>query len=325
MSTVAAEAIKRKMERRGLELDPTTNEWVPKGGIAAAPQDGGEPQSLGNQPAQGVEDRLQQPAAPQEPDWKAEHDKLQQQMNALMGRVAPAQRDADTFRNLYETSTREKQELADRMNALQTQLEEARTTGQRKSIEAQIDELLDEEDRETIDPAVLKIMGKLTAGLFSKQNASDPTATIEQVLAQREQKATDTYRRGLMADPERGVSRIVSLSQDAKFMNYVSDHPELDSTINNFLTANDRTAIDRYAKATDRLLAAYEDSQKAPKPPTRASDPAGSQTLAAALERQPRQRLSEEEVRKLTTEYKMHVRNRNHQKAAAVMAQLENL
>ena len=311
MSTAAAEAIKRKMERRGLELDPATNEWVPKAG------------ANGEQPAQEPEQN--EPEAQDGTDWKAEHDKVQQQLNALMGRVAPAQRDADTFRNLYETSAREKQELADRMNSLQAQLDEARTAGQRKSIEAQIEDLLDDDDRDAVDPAVLKIMGKLTAGLFSKQNASDPTTAIEQALAQREQKATEAYRRGLMADPDRGVSRIVSLSQDAGFMTYVSEHPELDITINSFLTASDKAAIDRYAKATDRLLAAYEDSRKAPKPAARASDPKGSQTLAAALERQPRQRLSEEEVRKLTAEHKMHVRNRNHQKAAAIMAQLEAL
>lgn len=320
MSTVAAEAIKRKMERRGLVLDPATNEWVPKSGAPSDEQPGDKPEQLQTEYVE-----KQEPAAQDSTDWKAEHDKLQQQMNALLGRVAPAQRDADTFRNLYETSAREKQELADRMNTLQAQLDEARTTGQRKSIEAQIEDLLDEEDREAIDPAVLKVMGKLTAGLFSKQNASDPTSTIEQVLAQREQKTTEAYRRGLMADPDRGVSRIVSLSQDAGFMTYVAEHPELDITINSFLTAGDKAAIDRYAKATDRLLAAYEDSRKAPKQATRASDPKGSQTLTEALERQPKAKLSEEEVRKLTAEHKMHVRNRNHQKAAALMAQLEAL
>jgi hypothetical protein len=317
-NTAAAEAIKRKMERRGLVLDANTNEWVAKD------QPVGEAQGVENTSAP-VEP--EQAAVSDQPtvDWKAEHDKIQQQMNALMGRVAPAQRDADTFRNLYETSAREKQELADQMNALRSQLEDAKTVRERKSIEAQIEDLLDDDDRDSVDPAVLKIMGKLTAGLFSKQMSSDPTATVEQVLAQREQKATEAHRRGLMADPDRGVSRIVALSQDAAFLTYVTDHPELDITINSFLTATDKAAIDRYAKATDRLLAAYEDSRKAPSQAARASDPKGSQTLAAALERQPQRKLSEEEARRLANTYKMHVRNGDKQKAAAVMAQLEEL
>ena len=328
MLTVAQQHAANKLRRRGLkqlesgEIVPMTDEEKADGSAVDTPAT--ETQAA----VETTEDNV---PAPQDNEWKNRFEKLEADHKALLGRMAPAQRDADTFRSLYETSSQElsrtREELSTQLNDLTAQLNAAQTAKQQRSIQEEIDALLDDDDKQNVDPAVLAVIRKVAGASFSKRAPEvDHRAIVQRELAEREHQSAESYRRGLLNDPAREVGNISKWSQDPEFLDYCLEHPEVDTTIENFLKASSTANIDRFAKATDRLITAYKATKSAPVV-TRVADPKGSPSvLQQALSRTASVKLTEAEARKLANEYKQLIRNRDpvsRRRADEIMAQLD--
>jgi hypothetical protein len=322
-----AEARKRaeeKLARRGLRYNDA-GDIVPIEGSQ-------EPATQTQEPA-AQEPAAQEPAAqPQDTtDYKSEFEKLKADFQALQGRLAPSQRDADTFRGLYETSSREleAERIANqaKLDKLQQELAEATSARERKSIEAEIEDLLDEEDRATVDPAVLTVIKKV-AGKFSapKPQAFDADAEVEKALAAREKKNVDAHRNRLLADANTELGKLKALAQDPEFNAYCEDNPEVDMTLTHFLHASTTADIDRYAKAANRLISVYRTGKSSTD--SRVADPKSASTsvLQSALARTAAAKMSEEQLRAKTREFKQLIRNNTPEskaKAKLLMAEID--
>lgn len=327
MTSFAQQRASEKLARRGLRYNEAGDiEAIPKDEVATD----NVADDATNTPAAATPTPT--PAADTK-DYRAEYEKLQADFQALQGRVAPAQRDADTFKGLYETSSRELQvareaketEMAD----LRRQLEEATTARERKSIEAEIEELISDEDKAAIDPSVLALMRKV-AGKFAGGKPStevDHDALVARALADRDKKTVDAHRNRMLADVNTELGKLKALSQDAEFNAYCEENPEVDMTLTHFLHASTTADIDRYARAANRLISAYR-TGKTPAADTRAADPksAGGSVLQSALARTAAVKMSEEQVRQKTNEFKQLIRNKTPEskaKAAVLMAEIE--
>jgi proteasome assembly chaperone (PAC2) family protein len=98
-------------------------------------------------------------------------------------------------------------------------------------------------------------------------------------------------------------------------------------TLTHFLHASTTADIDRYARAANRLISAYR-TGKTPTEVTRAADPksAGGSVLQSALARTAAVKMSEEQLREKTREFKQLIRNNNPEskaKAKLLMAEIE--
>lgn len=266
-------------------------------------------------------------------DYRAEYERLQADFQALQGRVAPAQRDADTFKGLYETSSRELQAAREAKDAemadLRRQLDEATTARERKSIEAEIDELISEEDKAAIDPSVLALVRKTMTKFAARPApaAVDHDAIVARALAERDKKTVDAHRNKMLADANTELGKLKALSQDAEFNAYCEENPEVDMTLTHFLHASTTADIDRYARAANRLISAYR-TGKMSTADTRTADPksAGGSVLQSALARTAAVKMSKEQVRQKLAEFKQLIRNKTPEskaKAEKLMAEIE--
>lgn len=320
-----------KLKRRGLRTNAETGE------IEAIPADSDEGAGIEDAAAAAATQTVatqatNTPASADPTDYKSEFEKLKADFQALQGRLAPSQRDADTFRGLYETTSRElatAREAKDaEMAELRAQLDEATTAKERKSIEAEMAELISEEDRATIDPSVLAMITKV-AGKFAgtKQAAVDHNALVEKALRERDMKVVNDHRARILADSNTELGKLKTLANDPEFNDYCQENPEVDMTLTHFLHASTTADIDRYARAATRLISAYR-TGKTPAADTRAADPksAGGSVLASALARTAAVKMSEDQLRQKTNEFKQLIRNKTPEskaKAAALMAEIE--
>lgn len=326
----AQQRASEKLARRGLR-------YGADGEVEAIPKDDATTDNVAGDAANTPAAALAPTPAPAEvadsADYKSQFERLQADFQALQGRLSPAQRDADTFRGLYETSGRELQTVRETKDAemaeLRRQLDEATTARERKSIEAEIDEIISEEDKAAIDPSVLALMRKV-AGKFAGGKAApaiDHDAIVARALADRDKKTIDAHRNRMLADANTEIGKLKALSQDTEFNAYCEENPEVDMTLTHFLHASTTADIDRYARAANRLISAYR-TGKTPAADTRAADPksAGGSVLQNALARTAAVKMSEDQLRQKTNEFKQLIRNKTPEskaKAALLMAEIE--
>jgi hypothetical protein len=330
--TFAQQRAEDKLKRRGLR----TNEAGDIEAIPATSDDAGDDDAALTLKTQADINRdivPQDKAVANDQELRTMFAQLQADHEALKGRLAPAQRDADNYRGLYETSSRElnaaREQTQSELAELRLQLDEATTARERKSIEAEIEELISEEDRAAIDPSVLAVIRKV-AGKFAGGKpaaAVDHNMLVEKALAERERKTIDAHRNRMLADQNTELGKLKQLSQDAAFNAYCEENPEVDMTLTHFLHASTTADIDRYARAANRLISAYR-TGKTPTEATRAADPksAGGSVLQSALARTAAVKMSEEQLREKTREFKQLIRNNNPEskaKAKLLMAEIE--
>jgi hypothetical protein len=335
--TFAQQRAEDKLNRRGLQTNPETGEVEPmpkkEEPAGNADQDDQTQQQAAATPSPAASPTpTPAPAAGGDAELRAMFQQLQADHEALKGRLAPAQRDADTFRGLYETSSREltaaRESKDSELANLRAELDAATSARERKSIEAEIDELLTQEDLDTVDPSVLAVIRKV-AGKFAGNKAPvfDTSAAVEKALAERDRKVVDAHRGRILADQNTELGKLKALSQDPEFNAYCEENPEVDMTLTHFLHASTTADIDRYAKAATRLISAYR-TGKTPKEEPRAADPRGSTSavLTSALARTAAVKMSEEQLREKTREFKQLIRNNNPEskaKAKLLMAEIE--
>ncbi|MCM1516220.1 MAG: hypothetical protein NC080_07420 [Paraprevotella sp.] len=182
-----------------------------------------------------------------------ENQRLKSQLSALQGRVAPEQqRNAALEAALLE----ERQRSESRMKDMQRQLDDAMAKLEEQRIkEFSVDELLSEEEKGMVDPAMLEVVKKISMAM-AKQMApkQDVDATIEAVLAKREQQQVEDYRNRVLSNPKHNVSRLLELANNDRFKEWADDNVDIRYAMSAFLHSKSREEVDAATSALNKRL-----------------------------------------------------------------------
>lgn len=193
----------------------------------------------------------------------AEIAELRRQMAALQGRVAPAQRDAEDFKRLWQSEqqarTLERQQLQERIETLEQQ-------NQARQEQLSIDSLLTEEEKRDIDPLVLQAITKIASAAAKSQIPKvDAKASVLEVLEQRERDRVVMHRANVLNDPTRGLHHLAQLAYDPAFIAWSQeDENDVDSVVSSLMNAKSTEEVDRYAKIVSKRIATFRAKSQQP-------------------------------------------------------------
>lgn len=233
---------------------------------------------------------------------------LRQQLDAANGRAAPAQRQSEEFRRLYDEERRSREHDRNELNRQVAMLQEQLNARQ---VETSLDELLSPEEREVIDPMQLEIIKKVASAVVNTAAPKvDVQAETAKYLQKREAEKIQRYREDLLTDPRKGLTTLAALAEDPKFISWTSEegNEDFDPLVRSMLTATTESEIDRYAKAVAKRVAKYNESRNTTHTGTRSTDARTS--LNRAMQRRPRQ-LSNDEMGDKLAQAKQLARSRN--------------
>lgn len=233
---------------------------------------------------------------------------LRQQLDAANGRAAPAQRQSEEFRRLYDEERRSREHDRMELNRQVAMLQEQLNARQ---VETSLDELLSPEEREVIDPMQLEIIKKVASAVVNTAAPKvDVQAETAKYLQKREAEKIQRYREDLLTDPRKGLTTLAALAEDPKFISWTSEegNEDFDPLVRSMLTATTESEIDRYAKAVAKRVAKYNESRNTTHTGTRSTDARTS--LNRAMQRRPRQ-LSNDEMGDKLAQAKQLARSRN--------------
>lgn len=231
-------------------------------------------------------------------DLAEEVRQLRQQLAALQGRVAPAQRDNEDFRQLLSTQRQQhearERELQEQLDALQAKIDEQQNN-------VSLDSLLTDDEKKDIDPIVLAAMTKI-ATAAAKRAAPAPVdvrATTLTVLNEREQRRVTDYRTAVMSDPTKGLHKLAQLAYDPAFIAWSrKDDNDVDSVVTSLLNAKSTEEVDRYAKLVARRITAFNERDNR----RQSADARGS--LGGHMRREARPRRTPEQEQELLNKAK---------------------
>lgn len=249
---------------------------------------------------------------------RSEINDLRTQLTALNGRVAPSQRDAETYRSLYsaEQTARqtENQNLTNQINALRDQLETRNTS-------VAVEELLTEDERAAMDPGTLTVITKI-ADAIAKRHAPkiDARAEAMKVLDERDAQRVTNHRNQVMSDPTRELHKLGQLAYDPEFIKWSQEEDnDVDSVVSSLFAARSTEEIDRYSKIVCKRIAAFRARTKET-PPT---DPRPS--LSSHMRRSEGPKLTSAQRLAREQEAKNLSRSRNPADRARALKILEEL
>lgn len=246
---------------------------------------------------------------------RAEIAKLRNENDAMRGRVAPSQQQAEEYRRLYDDERRlRSSELADR----DKQIQELR---EKLNEDVNFEELLSEDERDMIDPMQLAIFKKIAKAMTPKVDVRTETAKL---LEEREGARIARYREERLTDPSYGVSSLAHLAQDPSFIDWSNkeENDDFDPLVRSLLTARTEREIDKYAKAVSKRIAKFNESRGSSKSANRQTD--AKTSLSRGMQRKPPS-LSEREVDTKLAEATRLARSRNpgdRKKAEAILNSL---
>ena len=290
---LAAERQAAKMRRSG--LDPEGNPLEDESGL----QEGEE---IEQEPTSGSDDEIEQePAGAGTGGSDDEVERLRQELqqtreefSSLRGRLAPTQQDLEHYR---QETRRLQIQLQAREAEREREIEELRKQLEERSAKLDVNDLLTEEERADLDPALLNTVVKL-ADEIAKRRAPkvDVKAEALRALEERDQQRVRQYRDQVLVDPGRGLHQLHALSTDPRFIAWTKeDDNDLESTLNSLLSARSTEEVDRYARIASRKIAQFNAQSKAPTG-ARKDKPAGADAntrLHSGMRRQPDQRLND--------------------------------
>lgn len=296
-----AQALGARAERRMQAR--VTEGYVPGMVADAAEQDDPAPDTIDGDEAGADGD---DPTA----DLRAEIAKLKQDLAAANGRIAPAQRDLETYRQLAV-------ELQRNLDAQRTELEQLRSRKQEEAFDPA--SVLDAEELEEIDPLVLKVMAKIAG---ARKGATNVEAEVARVLEQRQQQELKEYREQALLS--RDLSDIVTLRNDPSFIAWAEqDDNDVESVVTMLLGASTKPAIDKYARLLKRKIDSYRDSIKAPSGRNSASD--ANTSINAGMRRKQTSQLTDGELNKRLAQARRLARSRSaedRKKASTILNSL---
>lgn len=238
----------------------------------------------------------------------AENAKLQQQLAALQGRVAPSQRQADEYRSLYEQERRSREQ--DQQNLTQ-QIEDLRRQLEERSARIDVNELLTEDERVMFDEGQLNVISKMaTAVAKARMPRIDVEAETRRVIQQREAKEVEDFRNELLSDPRSELAQLSTLAQNHEFLAWAGqdENDDFDPLVRAFLKAGSKREVERLGKSVAKRIARYNEVRNG-KATTRPTD-ARTTSLERASQRRPR-RYSDEEKQALFAQAKQLARSKN--------------
>ena len=270
---------------------------------------GGDGGGDGGDDGEGEDDRAQEIAD------------LRQQLAALQGRLAPTQRDAEDFRRLLQGEQLRNQQLQAQRDR---EVQELRDQLEQRNSQINLEDVLTDEEREGLDPAMLQTVLKLADAVAQKRAPkSNARAEALAVLEEREQAKVTEYRNKVLTDPARGLHQISELAYNAKFTAWCKeDDNEVDSVLQSLLDAKSTEEIDRYARIVSRKIAKFKEGTKASRPAANAD---ARTRLAAGMRRNPAPKMTAAEADAKFAEAKRLSRSSNpadRAKAQTILADL---
>lgn len=316
---IAAERERRALRRAG--IDPDNMAANPAGGEPRGRQEGDDDENddddddyhpEGGSGAGGDDDI--DPVI-------AERDQLRQQLAALQGRVAPAQQQSEEFRRLWQAEQQQRE--AERVRR-ESEIAELRRQLEERNTATAVEELLTEEERNMVDPAMLGIITKIADNIATRRAPKvDVRAETQAVLAEREAERVRDYRTRVLSDPSRGLSQLYTLVDNPAFQDWArnEENDDFDPLMTSLMNARSTEEIDRYAKAVAKRIAKFNGGKK--QPANRSTDPKVS--LGDRMRRAPQGRMTEEERNTKLAQARQLARSRNPQEREKAMQILNQL
>lgn len=251
---------------------------------------------------------------------RQELQETQERFDALHGRLAPAQQDLDHYRS----ETRRLQlQLNEAQGAQNQEIEDLRRQLEERDSQLNVEELLTEDERRDLDPALINVVTKLADAVARRRAPKiDARAEALRAIQEHEKQQVDRYRQQVLTDPGRGLNTLPQLSQDSRFLAWTrEDDNDIDSVLNSLLNAQSTEEVDRYARIASRKIANYRSRS------TTRNDkkPAGSDAntrLRTGMRRESGARLSDRERNEKLAEAQRLARSNNaadRQKAKALL------
>ena len=304
MPTIQEQARQREIEklrRAGLDedgnpLDPNADGPTPAMRLSAQAGDGdGDGDGDGGN------------ANTNEPDMTArlqeELAQVRRELAAANGRAAPSQQQAAEYQRLWaesEAARRREAELRDQqIAALQQQLDERNNAFDPA-------ELLDEDERNAIEPELLNTVAKLADKIAQRRMPQvDVRAEVLRVQQERAIQEVNEHRQRALTDPGRGLHKLAEYAYDPQFIEWSNDEDnDINSVVNSLLEAKSTGEVDRYAKMVAKRLAKFAEHKAGGHQPT---DTRGA--LGSHMRRAEKPRMTEAEVNSKLAEAKRLARS----------------
>lgn len=295
----AQEQEARKLRQQGFNPDGTRID-AGDGGGGGDPGDGGDHDDDDDRGDRGDPDDGDDGMTREE--LIAELAKRERELEAANGRAAPTQRQADEYKEMWQTAERARQQAdqdrAAEIQALREQLEANRPAFDPKS-------LLSSEEQERFDPETLAMVIKVAEGIAKAHTpTTDPRATTLQVLEEREKAKVLAYRNKVLTDPSRGLHQLAELSYDPAFQAWSKEEDnDMESVVNSLLHAQSTEDVDRFAKIVSRRVIKFKERKDKP------TDVRTS--LQSGMRRGGKAKLTAEESQAKLNEAKRLARSRN--------------
>lgn len=296
-------------------FNPSLPPVEPDGGQPPVPAPVASPPAAA--PAVGVE------------ELQAQLARMQQQLDAAIGRVAPLQQQTENYRTTAEA-------LQAANAQLQAQLEQVQAANsQRAAAEAAAAfdpfEGMSADELALLDPTVVDAMRRTARAALAKATSQwqDPRTIIAQTLQERDARTLKNYIQAI--SNELGL---VQLGSDPKFQEFLAADDSADMLLNSFVQAPDLETAQRLDGRVRKMLKRFRDQPAAPAAGGGNQTPDPQDRLSAHLSRsgapdaapgapsQQRKALTPEQVADIRKRAQALTRQRKFKDADALLAQL---
>lgn len=258
--------------------------------------------------------------APQSNELAAQVAQLQQQLNAALGRVSPAQQQLEELRTTA-------QQQAATIAKLQADLSSANSahakrTAQEAAAEFDPYEGMTAEELAMIDPAVLDTTRRATRAAIARVTSQmpDPQALLTAAFQERDAREL----RAFMAQAEAEL-KLGAVQHDSKFMAFAAEDDSADMLMHSFLNAPDLSTARSLQPRVRSMLKRYErtvGNSNLSDPPARASEHLSRTPAANGSPQAPRGAITPDQAAKLRREHAAAVRTGDRKKAAELLQRL---
>lgn len=341
MQRMAAQAEARKLRQAGIDPDNAAN---PNGGLPNGGGNGGQGSDNDDDNDDNDDDDLDQRGQERQPsseDQNHEGDeaeaerlrleiaRLQNELQATTGRVAPVQRQAEEYRRLWDAERQAREAQEQERNRLLQQIADIEARDSRITTVEQLQNAIPEEVRSLVDPQVLEAMATLA---FNAAQANAPKidvrAELQRELQERETQAVEQYRRRVMLNSSRPLSQLHMLAERPDFLAWTQEeeNDDFDVMVDSLLKAKTTEDIDKYGKAVDRRLNKFLKESKQPRQAARTTDPNHRPSLENRMQRTTQGRLTDEKKQSLLKEATRLSRSRSpsdRQRAQEILDKLK--
>ena len=221
-------------------------------------------------------------------DLRAKIALLENQLASMKGRVVPEQQRAAALENtLSAMESQYKSQLA----AMQMKLDEAnRQIEEQRLKDFSIDDILSDEEKETMDPSQLAIVKKVAA-VAARQFAPkyDVDAKVRELLEQERVARITTYRNDVLLNPKNPASRLQDLSRDPAFMAWADNNTEVRYATAALLNATSTGEVDKALNVLNKCVRNYDEQTSSKKRHNQKTD-AVTASLESAMRRGPQEK-----------------------------------